>query len=186
MIAAQQSYFKIIQYLLLKNADLFLKCETDYNKVKKQYNIHTALSFAYQVADKKSSRENDTQAIHANACLNLFVKALASHLYAQGLKESNEQSFIIHVIDNVVGNFDYPSYYIKQNSKILKEKLEKEIQPKTLAACLKKEKIDAFCMGSVRKNQEITSIYRFFCNDGKRNLTKHIFSYIKTPLQNRR
>ncbi len=175
MKATQQTFFKIIQHLLSKNADLFSSCNDDYNRYKACFNKKTALSFAYTNTVYSRRGGDDPQTIHEKACLDLLIEALAAYLYQQGLKESNEELFIANTIDKAIGDFDDPSK--GQCSADLKKQIEERIQPNVLATRLKNEKQDAFCAGE-KKQQENTPINNFFGNDGKKDITNHIFSYV--------
>lgn len=177
--AAEARSLEVMRYLLSQGANLFLKYTY---AAGTQYK--TALGIAYDeyISAKRCFKETDEYTQQAKKCLDLLVQATADYLYRQGIKEDNEEIYLTNSIKDLAGHFR--DIYPESNSDAVKKLLEESIKPAALAVCIRAEKKHAFCMGSnlnkTLLEQKIPQppVYRFFQNDGRKDVTREIFSYI--------
>jgi len=174
MIAASEKSLALIKYLLSHQPNLFLKYgyagETQHQ---------TAIGIAYDeyISAKKCFVESHDFTKNAKACLDTLIDAAKEYLFKAALKESDEIFLMTNVIKNLSGKFQ--NIYPESNNNAVTKLLEKEMQP--VVSKIRNEKIQAFCLGSyLRKpiDRKIPPVYFFFCQDGRKDLTKHIFSFV--------
>jgi hypothetical protein len=130
----------IMEFLLSHGANLFLKFTYDDG-----YQYETVVGVAYKEY-VCAERLKDAESIKcAKKCLDLLVKAISAYLYNEGLKRTDEESFIAHALIELSGHF-----YNTTNSLALKTFLEENIKPFELAERIRTEKGKAQTIDSHR------------------------------------
>lgn len=182
MSAVSMKSLPMTSFLLSNGADLFLKatygCGSQYE---------TAVGVAYQEY-VSAQRLKDVESIQgAKKCLDLLVEAISDYLYREGSKQFDETLFMTNAIKDLSGRF-----YGMTNSTAVSGFLEENIKPAALIARIRAEKRHVFCMGSAQRSVQNetkmfpTPVQKFFQNDGRRDLTREIFSYMESPAKKQR
>lgn len=179
MMAAEKNSLNVINYLLSQNANLFLKYSYAQNT---QHQTVLGIAHAEYITALKSFNVTHKYTINAKECLYTLIKAASEYVYVKGSKtEIDEMICFENIIKELSGNFMH--VFEESNHHTLRQLLKLEMQPVLTKLINEKreEKLHAFCLGSVVRNEnknKMTPVNYFFKNDGRNDLTQHIFSFL--------
>jgi ankyrin repeat protein len=163
--ATSYKYLDVMKFLVSKGANLFSS---------NSYQLHMSIlgrAYLDYMSVKRFNKNKDYEALN-KACFDFILETGIKQIKESALCQDDELQFIDEAIKKLCGKFQ-DSYNGCDNNSLSKILVEK-IKPIDTAKELRSNKFKAFCMGA----KSHSPIFNFFQNDGNRDLTKKIFSFI--------